>query len=145
MGRVIILPTLVTLGSVQSIETRAYGNSNWLDQLTNINGTAITYDNMGNPLKWHNASSLTWEGRKLKTFKKTDGTVISYTYDENGIRTCRYCGARYRIAYTSSIGLDDDVAELLRKCRENPARARKYANLILDIDPDNPEALKYLK
>ena len=44
-----------------------------------------------------------------------------------------------------SIGLDDDVAELLRKCRENPARARKYANLILDIDPDNPEALKYLK
>ena len=53
-------------------------------------------------------------------------------YDENGIRTCRYCGARYRIAYTSSIGLDDDVAELLR-------------NLILDIDPDNPEALKYLK
>ena len=54
-------------------------------------------------------------------------------YDENGIRTCRYCGARYRIAYTSSIGLDD------------PARARKYANLILDIDPDNPEALKYLK
>ena len=42
-------------------------------------------------------------------------------------------------------GLDDDVAKLLRKCRENPARARKYANLILDIDPDNPEALKYLK
>ena len=40
---------------------------------------------------------------------------------------------------------EDDVAELLRKCRENPARARKYANLILDIDPDNPEALKYLK
>ena len=52
---------------------------------------------------------------------------------------------RRKVQDSLYIGLDDDVAELLRKCRENPARARKYANLILDIDPDNPEALKYLK
>ncbi len=72
---------------------RAYGKSDWSDQLTNINGTAITYDNKGNPLKWHNASSLTWDGRKLRTFTKTDGTVISYTYDENGIRTGKKIGS----------------------------------------------------
>ena len=81
------------LGAVQSTETRTYGNTNWIDQLTNINGTTTTYDGMGNPLNWHNASALEWEGRKLKTFTKTDGTVISYTYDENGIRTGKTAGS----------------------------------------------------
>ena len=51
-------------------ESRTYGNTNWIDQLTNINGTAITYDNLGNPLKWHNASAITWNGRRMKTFTK---------------------------------------------------------------------------
>ena len=45
----------------------------------------------------------------------------------------------------SSIALDEDVAKLLRKCEIDPFNARKYANLILDIDPDNKEALKYIK
>ena len=44
----------------------------------------------------------------------------------------------------SSIALDDDVARLLKKCKTDRRNARKYANLILDIDPDNEEALKYL-
>ena len=85
--------TTGTLGAVQTTETRAYGNSNWLDQLTNINATAITYDSMGNPLNWHNASAFTWEGRKLKSLTKMDGTVISYAYDENGIRTGKTVGS----------------------------------------------------
>ena len=85
--------TTGTLGAVQTTETRAYGNSNWLDQLTNINATAITYDGMGNPLNWHNASALVWEGRRLKSLTKTGGTVISYTYDENGIRTGKTVGS----------------------------------------------------
>ena len=85
--------TTGTLGAVQTTETRAYGNSNWLDQLTNINATAITYDSMGNPLNWHNASAFTWEGRKLKSLTKMDGTVISYAYDENGIRTGKTAGS----------------------------------------------------
>ena len=45
----------------------------------------------------------------------------------------------------TSIDLDDDVRQLLAKCRANPRNARKYANLILDIDPDNREALQYLR
>jgi hypothetical protein len=44
----------------------------------------------------------------------------------------------------SQIGLDDDVARLLEKCRTDRKNARKYANLILDIDSDNEEALKYV-
>ena len=45
---------------------------------------------------------------------------------------------------SSTIALDDDVAKLLKKCKSDPRNARRYANLILDLDPDNEEALKYL-
>ena len=48
---------------------------------------------MGNPLNWHNASAFTWEGRRLKSLTKADGTVISYAYDENGIRTGKTVGS----------------------------------------------------
>ena len=45
---------------------------------------------------------------------------------------------------SSSISLSSDVERLLEKCKKDPKNARKYANLILDIDPDNIEALKYI-
>ena len=45
---------------------------------------------------------------------------------------------------TGGISLDSDIERLLKKCKEDPKNARKYANLILDIDPDNTEAYKYL-
>ena len=45
---------------------------------------------------------------------------------------------------SSPIALDDDIARLLKKCQTDPSNAQKYANLVLDIDPDNEEALKYL-
>ena len=69
-----------------------------LNRLTSAkeNGTIklkYTYDSMGNPLNWHNASAFTWEGRKLKSLTKMDGTVISYAYDENGIRTGKTAGS----------------------------------------------------
>lgn len=46
---------------------------------------------------------------------------------------------------STHIALDDDVVRLLAKCEAEPARARKYANLVLDIDPSNTQALKELK
>lgn len=45
---------------------------------------------------------------------------------------------------SEGISLGNDIEVLLQKCRLNPRNARKYANLILDIDPDNEEALRYL-
>lgn len=73
-------------------------------------------------------------------------------FDERGgYRICRYCGTKHTIfadlsaPAASGIGLDDDVRRLLQKCYDDPAHARKYANLILDIDPDNEEALKFLQ
>ena len=69
---------------------------------------------------------------------------------KNGLRICKYCGTSYTIGADerpmkkSEITLDNDVARLLEKCKADPANAKKYANLILDIDPTNKEAKKYL-
>lgn len=66
---------------------------------------------------------------------------------KDGFKVCKYCESRYEIESTtkkSSISLQNDIDNLLLKCRENPTKAYKYASLILDIDPTNREAKKYL-
>ena len=84
---------------------------------------------------------------------------------EKGYWRCEYCNSRFAATreeqktyaapgaksalgkhggVSSGINLNDDVERLLEKCRTDRRNARKYANLILDIDPDNEEALKYL-
>ena len=83
----------------------------------------------------------------------------------NGYWVCDYCGSRFlptkeernasargtaftfgsqRSGGSSQIGVSSDVERLLEKCRTDRKNAQKYANLILDMDPDNEEALKYL-
>lgn len=65
---------------------------------------------------------------------------------------CEYCGAKFLVEDEKSatktsnnqgIALDDDVERLLEKCRKNPRNARRYASLILDIDPTNKDAIAY--
>lgn len=84
---------------------------------------------------------------------------------KNSYMVCPYCDSRFAITkedrdrglfndghhvvlshrgVDSSIELDADVQRLLEKCKRDPKNARKYANLVLDIDPDNIEAHKYL-
>ncbi len=79
--------TTGTLGTPVSTISYAYTNSNWKDLLTSFNGKAITYDVIGNPLTY-DGGTYGWEGRKLTSFNKT-GLAISYTYNENGIRTSK--------------------------------------------------------
>ncbi len=63
-----------------------YGDSTWKDLLTNYNGQAITYDNIGNPTKWGN-TTYTWDaGRRLMTLNKS-GVNASFTYNIDGYRT----------------------------------------------------------
>ena len=62
---------------------------------------------------------------------------------------CKYCRTKYQIfrkkkTANTNIALNDDIASLLKKCRDDPANARRYANRILDIDPTNLEAKKYI-
>ena len=61
-----------------------YGNAMWKDLLAEFDGKAIEYDAQGNPVKYL-GHTLTWEkGRQLKKFDN-----IEYTYNANGIRTSK--------------------------------------------------------
>ena len=73
------------------------------------------------------------------------GTKFEKTLKEQrkAINTVLQIAAVNRVQ--SVIALNDDVARLLQKCKAEPKNAKKYANLILDIDPTNEEALKILR
>lgn len=64
--------------------------------------------------------------------------------EKDGLIVCNYCGSKFKKPASSTIALNDDIQRLLDKCKKEPGNARKYANLILDIDPTNKEALEYL-
>lgn len=71
--------TLVENGT----DTYAYDET-WKDKLISYNGQTITYDAVGNPTNYM-GNTLTWTmGRQLATFGD-----ISYTYNEDGIRTSK--------------------------------------------------------
>lgn len=71
-------------------------------------------------------------------------------YDEKGYRICRYCGTKHVIAKGdqpakySTIELNKDVKMLLEKCQTDPERTVKYAERILEIDPNNEEAKRII-
>jgi uncharacterized Zn finger protein (UPF0148 family) len=70
--------------------------------------------------------------------------------EKNGFLHCEYCMSKFAIESSDvpqgsmGLSLNSDIDRLLKKCKSDPRNARKYANLILDIDPTNKEALKYL-
>ena len=74
------------------LQTYTYGDAQWHDLLTAVNGQAITYDASGNPLSY-GGWSFSWQnGRQLKTASKTsDGKTetLEYSYDADGIRTSK--------------------------------------------------------
>lgn len=85
---------------------------------------------------------------KVLTCKCCGATGITV---KDGFIACEYCDARYMltpedygVTSTSGISLESDIERLLLKCKTDPKNARKHANLILDIDPDNLEALRFI-
>lgn len=69
-------------------------DSTWQDKLVSYNGQSITYDAMGNPTSYlvHN---LSWTmGRQLASFDD-----ITYTYNENGIRTSKTVNEKTTLYY----------------------------------------------
>lgn len=72
-------------------------------------------------------------------------------YKNDGYYICRYCDTKHLITKddlaprSSSISLNEDVARLLQKCKDDPANAERYAKLVLEMDANNVEAKEYLK
>lgn len=66
--------------------------------------------------------------------------------EKDGYRICRYCKSKFIPSKDeirnagATIALNEDVQRLLRKCKTDPKKAIKYANLILEIEPNNKEA-----
>ena len=84
--------TTGTLGSVLQTITCTYGDSNWKDKLTAYNGTAITYDVIGNPTN-DTTWTYTWEnGRQLKQMSKS-GTTATFLYNADGLRIRKTVGS----------------------------------------------------
>ena len=72
-----------------STKSYSYTSTNgWGDQLTSFNGTAITYDGIGNPLVYYNGVNFSWTGRQL-TEAVNGSNTYSFTYNDEGIRTSK--------------------------------------------------------
>lgn len=93
---------------------------------------------------------VNFEGMKSMKILKCSNCGASSLFESEGYMICEYCGSKFTVESSDfpqqSMGksLNTDIDNLIRKCRTDPANAKKYANLILDIDPTNREALKYI-
>jgi RHS repeat-associated protein len=76
------------------IDTYNYQYStSWKDKLVNYDGSAITYDNIGNPTEYRNSWDMTWDnGRELSTIKLGSNSIGAYKYNADGIRTSKTVG-----------------------------------------------------
>ena len=80
-----------TVGSVLQTITYTYDTA-WKDKLAKYNGTAITYDAIGNPLT-DGTWTYTWEkGRQLKQMTKS-GTTATFLYNADGLRIRKTVGS----------------------------------------------------
>jgi len=72
-------------------------------------------------------------------------------FEEHGFVVCAYCQSRFapeaddKPQKQTVIGVQSDIDALLQKCSNDPANRRRYASLILDIDPTNAQALQMLR
>ena len=65
--------------------TYTYGDATWRDKLTAVNGNAIRYDAIGNPLN-DGTWTYTWQnGRQLQKMQKA-GVTAEFVYNADGLR-----------------------------------------------------------
>lgn len=72
-------------------------------------------------------------------------------FQESGYVVCAYCRLKFvpnasdLPNSSTAISVYDDIRALLEKCKNDPSNRRRYANLILDLDPTNSDAMQYLQ
>ena len=73
-----------TTNSLETV-TYEYGDANWHDKLTAVNGSTIRYDAIGNPLN-DGTWTYTWQnGRQLQKMQKA-GVTAEFVYNADGLR-----------------------------------------------------------
>ena len=73
-----------TTNSLETV-TYTYGDANWRDKLTAVNGSTIRYDAIGNPLS-DGTWTYTWQnGRQLQKMQKL-GVTAEFVYNADGLR-----------------------------------------------------------
>lgn len=77
--------TTGTLGTATKTVNYVYGDTNWKDKVTSIDGKEITYDVIGNPLTYDGWTFIWKAGRMLASMVKNDINA-QFTYDHNGLR-----------------------------------------------------------
>lgn len=72
-------------------------------------------------------------------------------FSEDEYVICAFCRSRFEakphenVIKETVVDVLSDIQRLLKKCDEDPMNSRKYANLILDIDPTNTDVVIYLQ
>ena len=66
--------------------TFTYGNTEWPDQLTAVNGSPLTYDAAGNRTSY-NGWSYNWRAGRQLANMSNGTTSLQFQYDSDGIRT----------------------------------------------------------
>ena len=106
--------TTGTPGTVQSTNTYTYGNTSWKDQLTKFNGTALTYDAIGNPITYNNGTGMTFtwkKGRELATAVKGSNSV-TYGYDDTGLRISKTVnGVEHKYYYDGDLLIYEEYGD----------------------------------
>ena len=89
---------------VEEEKTYTYGSGEWTDLLVGVNGKEITYDGIGNPLKYMGMTMSWSRGRNLNMVKLEDGTRLMYSYDDNGLRTSKRKDGKMKTIYLDESG-----------------------------------------
>lgn len=79
---------LLSWGDANKPFVLSYEDADWHDLLTAFNGKAITYDTIGNPLRWYDGTDFKWVNGKQLTSAVNAGKGLdaSYTYNVDGLR-----------------------------------------------------------